>query len=392
MEYKKFKDIQISRLGFGAMRLPVVDGNPQEIDQGKLDEMVDLAMSEGINYFDTAFSYHGGMSEVCLGKSLRRYHRNSFYLASKMPGHELNPNLNPKATFEKQLEKCGVDYFDFYLLHNVCELSIDVYTDENLGIVDYLLEQKEKGKIKYLGFSTHASFQTLRHFLDIFPNTFDFVQLQLNYLDWTMQDAGEKYILLRERNLPVIVMEPVRGGTLANLEEKWVNEMKALRPDESVASWAFRFLKMLDGVQVVLSGMSNLEQMKDNIKTFSSKKPLKENELALLKNIAENLSDMLPCTACRYCTKNCPLDLDIPRLLKLYNEAKFSYATSIGMAIDALPENKRPSACIGCGNCKKSCPQGIDIPTLLKDFDEILKKQKSWSEICEERRRIAEGK
>ena len=306
-----------------------------------------------------------------------------------MPGHELNPNLNPKETFERQLKKCGVDYFDFYLLHNVCELSMGVYTDENLGIVDFLLEQKEKGKIKYLGFSTHAEFRTLRHFLDIFPNTFDFAQLQINYLDWTLQEAGEKYILLREKQLPVIVMEPVRGGKLANLDEKWRREMKALRPTESVASWAFRFLKMLDGVQVVLSGMSNTDQMKDNINTFSGGTPLSEKELGLLKNIAEDLSDALPCTSCRYCTKNCPLDLDIPLLLQLYGEAKFSYATSIGMRIDALPPEKRPSACIGCGNCKMSCPQNIDIPAILKDLNEILQRQTSWAEICEERRKNA---
>ena len=204
-----FKEITLSRLGFGTMRLPVIGGNAAEIDEKQVDEMVDYAISHGINYFDTAYPYHGGMSEKVIGRSLSRYPRENYYLATKYPGHQLSSSYDPAAIFEEQLKKCGVDYFDFYLLHNVYENSIQVYTDERWGIVDYFVEQKRKGRIKHLGFSCHGRTDTLREFLDYCGDKMEFCQIQLNYLDWTLQDAKEKYELLTERGLGVWVMEPV---------------------------------------------------------------------------------------------------------------------------------------------------------------------------------------
>ncbi len=388
MEYKSFKDIKLSRLGFGAMRFPTVDGVDSAIDEGKSAEIVDYLYQNGVNYYDTAYSYHGGNSEYVLGRLLKKYNRESFYLASKLPGHEQNPSFDPKAVFEKQLEKTGAGYFDFYLLHNVYDNSIPVYTDERLRVVDFLTEQKEKGLIKHLGFSSHADYEGLRHFLDMFPDTFEFVQIQLNYLDWKLQNAGEKYALLTDRELPVMVMEPVRGGALSRLSAEAEAKLKALRPEESTASWAFRFLRILGNVQVVLSGMSTIEQAVDNVKTFSGGAALNETELRTLSEIADGMTDILPCTACRYCTKGCPRGLDIPKLLRLYNDSAFQISLVAGMAVEAFPEDKRPSACIGCGKCAAVCPQKINIPDVMKKFQQLLEKTPSWSAICAKRKEM----
>jgi len=391
MEYSSIKKEKVSRLGFGAMRFPLKSKETGEIDEEKTFELIDYAMAHGINYYDTAFSYLGGNSERVLGRALARYPRESFLLASKLPGHEINPDFNPQLTFETQLKKCGVDYFDFYLLHNVCENSIDRYLDEKLDIPDGLLDRKDEGKIRHLGFSTHANYETLRHFLDMFPNTFDFCQIQLNYLDWNLQEAGEKYNLLTERGLDVIVMEPVRGGALCDLGEANNAKLKALRPDESIASWGFRFAKQLDNVKVILSGMSSMDQLKDNIKTFETNKPLNATELTTLLQIANGMTDKVPCTACRYCTKYCPQGLDIPYLLSLYNDIKFHPSLVVSMAIDALPPEKRPSACLGCGKCGFMCPQKIAIKDIMQDFTARLPDSPDWKKICEDRAESAKA-
>ena len=388
MIYSNFQNKKLSLLGFGTMRLPTTpDGS---IDEAQVKEMTLYAMEHGVNYFDTAYPYHNGESERVIGRILSAYPRDSFYLATKYPGHQILSNgYNPSEIFEDQLHKCGVDYFDFYLLHNVYEKSLETYLDPRWGIIDYFKEQKRLGRIKHLGFSCHAQTQCLKEFLDVCGQDMEFCQIQLNYLDWTLQDAKTKYDLLTERGIPVWVMEPVRGGRLAKLNESTEVELKQHRPDDSIASWGFRFLQDLPNVKMILSGMSNMEQMQDNIKTFSEYKRLSEKEKQLLLNIAEGMKNSIPCTACRYCCEGCPKGLDIPMLLSTYNELRFSPTVNAAMRIEFMDEDKKPSACISCGKCSRICPQNIDIPNAMKDLTEKLSKIPSWAEICRQREAAA---
>jgi predicted aldo/keto reductase-like oxidoreductase len=390
MIYSNFQGKQLSLLGFGTMRLPTLaDGS---IDEAQVAEMTAYAIEHGVNYFDTAYPYHGGESERVIGRVLSKYPRDSWYLATKYPGHQIiSTGYNPAVIFEEQLRKCGVEYFDFYLLHNVYEKSMDVYLDPQWGIIDYFKEQKRLGRIKHLGFSTHAETKGLKEFLDICGKDMEFCQIQLNYLDWTLQDAKGKYELLAEWNIPVWVMEPVRGGKLAKLSDWDEAKLKALRPNDSIASWGFRFLQGLSNVQMVLSGMSNMEQMQDNVNTFSEPKPLSDDETALLLNIAEDMKSSIPCTACRYCCDGCPMGLDIPSLISTYNEMRFAPTVNAAMRIEFMPDDKKPSACINCGQCVQMCPQNIDIPAAMKDLSDILRKLPSWAEICRQREEAAKG-
>ena len=372
MIYRDFQGLKLSALGFGTMRLPTIGGVYSKIDEKAAAEMFDYAIQHGVNYFDTAWGYHDGESENTDGKILSKYPRESFYLASKFPGYDLSNFGRVEEIFEKQLKKCRVDYFDFYLFHNVCEMNIDAYlNEEKYGTYSYLMEQKKNGRIRHLGFSAHGSLAVIERFLEKYGKDMEFCQLQINYLDWEFQNAKGKVELLKKYNIPVWVMEPVRGGKLASLAAEDEKKLKAFRPNDSIASWAFRFLQALPEVKVILSGMSDMKQVKDNIKTFEEEKPLNAEESAVLDAIAREMlaKTSLPCTACRYCTSHCPKHLDIPELIKLYNEHRFTGGGFIApMVVSALAEEKRPSACIGCRSCEKVCPQQIKISEMMKDF------------------------
>lgn len=381
MIYHDFKGVSLSQLGFGTMRLPVkADGS---VDEAQVQEMVDYAMAHGVNYFDTAYPYHNGDSETVIGRCLKKYDRASYYLATKYPGHQIAERYDPAEIFEKQLKKCGVEHFDFYLLHNIYEKSIDVYLDPQWGMVEYFIEQKRLGRIKHLGFSTHARLDTLERFLNVWGAEMEFCQIQLNYLDWSMQNAKWKYDMLRRRGIPVWVMEPVRGGKLVQLPDE--AKLHALRPEEKTVAWAFRFLQGLDNVKMILSGMSNMEQMVDNIKTFEEAKPLSDEETKVLFEVAEGIKGNIPCTACRYCCDGCPAGLDIPLLLSACNELQVDETFTVTMGIEALPEDKRSSACLNCGRCTKMCPQNIDIPQYMKELTEKMQRLPSWEAICRQR-------
>ena len=371
MIYKNFQNHKLSALGLGAMRLPVIGGDDSKIDETAAEKMVDYAMEHGINYYDTAWGYHGGQSELVIGRALKRYPRESYYLATKFPGYDLSNMDKVEEIFEKQLKKCGVEYFDFYLFHNVCEMNIDAYLDDKYGIYRYLMKQKRAGRIRHLGFSAHGSYDVMKRFLEAYGEGMEFCQIQLNYLDWNFQDAKGKLELLAEHQLPVWVMEPLRGGKLAELSEEDAELLKNLRPDESVPAWAFRFLQSIPGVTMVLSGMSNSEQLRENIQTFEEEKPLNSKEMEKLLKIANNMVEKiaLPCTACRYCVSHCPQGLDIPALLALYNEHCVTDGGFIApMALSAIPEEKRPGDCIGCRSCEAVCPQQIKVSEAIADF------------------------
>ena len=371
MIYRDFQNVKLSALGMGAMRLPVVDGDDSKIDEAAAFAMVDEAMARGVNYYDTAWGYHNGNSELVMGKALARHPREKFYLATKFPGYDLSNMGKVEEIFEKQLEKCQVEYFDFYLFHNVCEMNIDAYLDPKYGTYDYLLAQKKNGRIRHLGFSAHGDYDVMKRFLEAYGKDMEFCQIQLNYLDWDFQDAKRKVELLNQWNIPVWVMEPLRGGKLASLAPEDEAKLKALRPDEGIPAWAFRYLQSIPSVVVTLSGMSNMEQMKENIATFETDKPLNETELETLHAIAQGMVKkiVLPCTACHYCTSHCPQGLDIPNLLSLYNEHCFTQGGFIApMALSAIPADKQPSACIDCRSCEAVCPQGIKISEAMADF------------------------
>ena len=375
MIYRDFQGEKLSALGFGTMRMPVLNGDYGKPDEKAAAEMFDYAIQHGVNYFDTAWGYHDGMSEPTVGKILSAYPRDSFYLATKFPGYDLANIDKVEEIFEAQLKKCGVDHFDFYLFHNVCEMNIDAYLDESHGIFSYLKKQKENGRIRHLGFSAHGSYAVIERFLEKYGRDMEFCQLQINYVDWTFQNAKNKVELLKKYNIPVWVMEPLRGGKLARLSAEEEAKLKALRPDEGMPAWAFRFLLGLPDVKVILSGMSDFAQVKDNIHTFEADKPLTKEESAALLQLAKDMysGSVLPCTACRYCTSHCPRHLDIPELIKLYNEHRFTGGGFIApMALSALPKDKWPGACIGCRSCEKVCPQQIKISEMMKDFAKRL--------------------
>ncbi len=374
MKYNDFQGIKLSALGFGCMRLPLLEDG-KTIDEELTAKMFDTAIKGGVNYFDTAWPYHGGMSEIVTGKILKNYPRDSFYLASKFPGRmgvSAEESADPSLIFEKQLEKCGVDYFDFYLCHNINESNFDVFEGGSPSIIDYLIEQKKLGKIKHLGFSSHAKYENLKAFLERHPGVFEFCQIQLNYLDWTLQDADKKYALLTELGIPVWVMEGIRGGKLAVLPENLSTKLRVLRPEATDAEWAIRWVQNLPNVCVQLSGMTTMSQVEQNLETVSGGEPLSEAETEALAEVAEGLKNAVPCTKCRYCCDGCPAELDIPSLIASYNEFNVGGGPTAKMYIMSLPEDKRPTACLSCGQCVDICPQKINVPELFEQFSEKL--------------------
>lgn len=374
MIYRDFQGIKLSGLGLGMMRLPVVDGNDSIVDEVKAAEMIDYAMKNGINYYDTAWGYHSGNSEITAGKFLSAYPRENYYLASKFPGYDNSNMPKVKEIFEKQLEKCQTSYFDFYLFHNVYEGNIDDYLNPEFGILDYLLEQKKNGRIRHLGLSAHGDLDVIQRFLDAYGEHMEFCQLQINYMDWHFQNAKEKTELIQRYNIPVWVMEPLRGGKLADAPENMKKEMLAMRPDESIPAWAFRFLQSI-GATMVLSGMSDMKQLKENIAVWETDKPLSPEEFDRIIALAdyETQKGGLPCTACHYCTSHCPQELPIPELIALYNEHKITGGGFLApMAVGSMPQNKRPANCIGCRSCEQVCPQQIKISKAMKEFSEAI--------------------
>lgn len=371
MIYKQFKDLKLSALGMGCMRLPRLE-KYEEIDIPAVKEMVAYAMEQGVNYFDTAWGYHGGTAEPVMGEVLSAYPRKSFYLASKFPGFSPENFQKKEEIFEKQLARCRTEYFDFYLLHSVTDNNIDHYLDPQYGLLEYLKQQKKAGRIRHLGFSCHSSLKTMERLLDAWKEHIEFCQIQLNWLDWDLQDAKTKVQILQERNIPVWVMEPLRGGSLCQLAPEYETALRQLRPEQTMPQWGFRFLETVPGVTVILSGMSNFEQIQENIATFNETNPLNAQETEVLFAVAEQITakNTLLCTNCRYCVDYCPMELNIPALIKLYNKHIYM-GSSIPMA--DLGEEKHPQACVTCGKCAKVCPQKIKIPQMMHDLSQKLK-------------------
>ena len=366
MNYKPFKNISLSCLGMGNMRLPTrpdLPGNP--IDREKSFEIIDYAMKNGVNYYDTAYVYNNGDSEKFLGEAMSKYPRESYYFATKF---NIGANPDYKAVFEEQLKRMNTDYFDFYLIHAVMDHNYQSYI--NSGCIEYFKELKKQGKIRYLGFSNHSSPDTLRKFIKLYD--WDFIQIQLNYYDWKYGSAKEEYETIAENNIPVIVMEPVRGGRLATLTEESCQLLKKEHSDWSIASWAFRWLQTLPQVQVVLSGMSDMEQIKDNISTFSADNALSDKDTETLFNAREMFKNQMqvPCTACRYCCDECPAGIDIPKILTTYNNYKLNGDWALGNLRSSTESG--PKDCIGCKKCTGHCPQSIKVPDIMKELAEKL--------------------
>ena len=367
---------KMPKLGFGLMRLPEKDGN---IDFDAVCAMVDKYLAAGLNYFDTAYIYHGGKSEVAARECVvKRYPRDSFTLATKLPAWCLNTADDRDRIFNEQLDRAGVDFFDFYLLHSIEEGS-NYENYERFNCFEWGLEKKKEGRIKHFGFSFHGTPALLEKVLDDHPEV-EFVQIQLNYADWDnpVIASGKLYEILRSRNIPIVVMEPVKGGALSNPMPEITEMFKAARPDASVASWALRFVGSLPGVMTILSGMSNDEQVSDNVKTFTNFEPLSEDEQNIIKEVREILigNPIVGCTACRYCCDGCPQGIKIPDIfslvntVRMYNEgwrAKNFYNANI------VP-SARASDCIGCGQCEDVCPQHLEIIDLLKEASEMFDK------------------
>jgi len=363
MIYSSFKDIRISKLGMGNMRLPSLKGPDQKgeapLDYSDSAKMIEEAMKGGVNYYDTAYVYQDGDSERCVGEAMKKFPRDSFYVATKF-NYMANPDY--KAVFAEQLKRLQMDRIDFYLLHCLLDSNIDNYL--NCGCIEFFEQMRREGKIRYLGFSSHASTDTLRRFAD--AHKWDFAQIQMNYLDWEFSTTEEEYNILTERNIPIVVMESVRGGRLSSLTPDLDAKLKKAHPDRSVTSWAFRWLMTHDNIITMLSGMSTMEQVQDNLKTFASDNALSDKDMALLKEVTHDFkkSFSVPCTACHYCTPGCPKGLPIPELLKVYNDYKYEGSWS-RRALKDFAEDKLPSQCIGCGSCASNCPQGIDIPEYM---------------------------
>jgi predicted aldo/keto reductase-like oxidoreductase len=366
----------ISLLGFGLMRLPLKPGT-QEIDKALALEMVDYAKNRGVNYFDTAYVYHEGNSELFAGEALSRHDRSSYKLATKMPLMRLKKEDEVEQIFEEQLKKCRVDYFDYYLLHNINRAHLKVV--EDFGVYEKLKEKQRQGKIRCLGFSFHDAPAILSAVAGNYD--WDFAQIQLNYLDWDQQDAKQQYTILESKGIPVMVMEPVRGGSLVDLGGEAEAIFKAADPKASIPSWAIRFAASLPGVQVVLSGMSTMEQVKDNVATMEHFKPLTDADREVITKavLAYRTAGAVPCTGCRYCM-DCPQGVDIPRNLGTYNNYLFKkernmpgYNFSFSMEYNVMGDEKQADNCVACKQCEEKCPQHIEISRQMELIQEAHK-------------------
>lgn len=374
MEMRQYRDtdVKVSLLGMGCMRLPKVDPEKEDIDYEKAQEIIDYAYANGVNYFDTAYGYHGGQSELFVGQALKKYSRESFFLASKMPIWCVKEKGDVERIFNEQLQRCQTDYFDFYLFHS--QNAANFQKCQEFGVYEFLSQMKAEGKIRRLGFSFHDTPEVLRHICDTYP--WDFAQIQLNYLDWEMQDAKTQYQILNDREIPVIVMEPVRGGALASPCEAADILFREERPDKSVASWAIRFAASLPGVLTVLSGMSNMEQVRDNVDTMTRFEPLTDREREVIDEALEayRKKDTVPCTGCRYCM-DCPFGVDIPKMFSLYNHYVLDRDGEDYLeAYEAQPESERADQCQACGACMEKCPQHIRIPDQMVTIRETVEK------------------
>ncbi len=366
METRLFPSIgaELSLLGYGCMRFPTLpDG---KIDRAESERLLNRAHNAGVNYFDTGWGYHGGESEPFLGTVLSKWDRSSYFLATKLPCWLLKDPDDPERFFSRQLERCRVDYFDFYLAHSITEKNYEILNAT--GACDYLARQKAEGKIRRLGFSFHDRPELLERMLT--EHDWDFVQLQLNYLDWDLQDAKRQYEIAAAHGLPVVVMEPVRGGALATLSEQARAVLNKADPESSIASWAVRFAASLPGVMTVLSGMTAMDQVEDNLNTMTPFRPLSDSERAVLDEALAlyRSAATIPCTGCRYCM-DCPAGVDIPRVFSIYNQARIKDSREdFDGSWRLLPESARPDACVGCNACVSSCPQHIDIPGRLAEI------------------------
>ena len=377
MYYNDFKELKLSGLGMGNMRLPVLDNDSSKIDEELAGKMLDYCLKNGINYFDTAYGYHGGNSERVVGKLLKQYPRDSFNLATKFPSYDASLFTRMPEIFEEQLEKLQVDYFDFYLMHNVNHLNINLFVNPEKNALDYFYEQKEKGRIRHLGFSSHADYDDLKKYLEAYGDHMEFCQIQLNWLDWDFQDAKRRVELLKEYNIPIWVMEPVRGGKLASLSDDYMKKLQPFRPDADAVEWCFRFVQSIPEVTMILSGMSNMEQLEENVKIFETKEPVTEEEKAVLFEIAKDMVDKntLPCTACRYCTSYCPNNINIPEIIAASNEDKMGGRDfRVPMLLNRTPEGAKPFDCVACRSCEDVCPQDIKISELMAELTEKFQK------------------
>lgn len=386
----KGANLNISLLGFGCMRFPTVQNEEKKrvIDMDKSRELVDYAYSHGINYYDTAYIYHGGASEHAIGTLLKKYPRESFYLADKMPSWLIKSKERAVEIFQEQLDRCQVEYFDYYLLHSLGDRNAYDKVYEEMGVYDYLVEEKAKGRIKRLGFSFHGSLDFFKYVIS--KHDWDFVQIQLNYLDWEAQQAKELYQILEERNIPCIIMEPLRGGALAKLTPDAEVLLKEADPKATVASWAFRYAGSLPGVLTVLSGMTHMDHLVDNVKTYTNFKPLTAKEQkTLAAALAEFLKfEQIPCTKCRYCMP-CPYGVDIPLVFSTYNkcvtesnmpdmkgprDSKFNKKKRafLNTYNTDVPDNAQAHRCIECGKCVPLCPQKINITGQMQSIKEMV--------------------
>lgn len=367
---------KMPKLGFGLMRLPEKDG---KIDYDHVCKMVDAYMNTGMNYFDTAYVYHGGNSERMVKEAIvKRYDRDKFTVASKLPAWEIRSMEDRDRVFNEQLERTGLEYFDYYLLHSLEDgHNYEVY--EKFDCFNWGINKREEGKIKHLGFSFHGTPELLETVLDKHPEI-EFVQIQLNYADWDNKvvHSGKLYDILLKRNIPMIIMEPVKGGTLASMAPELEAMFKEANPDASIASWALRFVGSLPGVVTILSGMSNMEQIEDNLKTFTDFKALDENEKRVIDAVVTKMLDLplIPCTGCRYCCDGCPAKISIPDIFNAVNTLrKFPGDNRPRFFYNGLINRSgKASDCLSCGQCERVCPQHLPIIDLMKEASEILDK------------------
>lgn len=369
--------MEIKKLGFGLMRLPVIEGDAGKVDHEALCELVDAFLKKGFTYFDTSYVYHDGQSAIAAKKALvDHYPREAYLLANKLPTFLITEPSQIDAFFKEQLEQCGVDYFDYYLLHNITKPRYDGAIT-SCGMFEYVQKMKEEGHIKKLGFSFHDTAEELDRILTEHPEV-DFVQIIINYRDWDSRAVQSRkcYEVIRRHGKQVIVMEPVKGGKLANIPEEAEKLLKECSPDMSISSWAIRYAASLDGVLTVLSGMSNMEQILDNTNYMEDFKPLNDDEQAVLQQVVDIMDSKAPiaCTGCGECMSLCSAHISIPDCFACYNESVIDsfiyFHTDMHYYDDFGTFSKSVADCTGCHKCEEVCPQKLDIVAGLKEAAE----------------------